>query len=264
MRSHFFYHDKKIYYHIEGNGKSIVLLHGFMESLHIWDEFSRELSKDFTVLTIDLPGHGDSENLSEDYSIQLMSEVVAAALYLNNISKCIMIGHSMGGYVTLEFAEKYPEMLKGIGLFHSHAMEDSPEGKENRNRVIEAVKKNHKNFITQFFPNLFATENVLKFKKEIDKFIISAGKMSKETIIGAYEAMRDRDDKRHVLKSSKVPVLFIFGRKDKKLPVVQALEQASLPYNSEILILGSAAHMGYIEERNNTLLTVRTFAIKNL
>jgi pimeloyl-ACP methyl ester carboxylesterase len=264
MRSHFFYHDKKIFYHIEGKGKHIVFLHGFLENLHIWDDFSRELSKDFTILTIDLPGHGDSELTGEECSMQMMSEIVAAALYLNNISKCIMIGHSMGGYVTLEFAERYPDMLKGFGLFHSHALADSPEGKENRNRVIEVVKKNHKNFILQFFPDLFAIENLHKFKNEIDKFVQSAGKMSKEAIISASVAMRDREDKMHVLKSSKVPVLFIFGRKDKKLPVSVALEQAALPYNSEIYILGNVAHMGYIEERNNTLFTIKSFALKYL
>lgn len=264
MRNYFLYDNKKIYYRIEGDGKAIVLLHGFLETLHIWDEFSRELSKDFSVLTIDFPGHGDSENISEVHSVRLMTEIVAAALYVNNISECIMIGHSMGGYVTLDFADKYPTMLKGFGLFHSHALADSPEGKENRNRVIEAVKKNHKNFIVHFFPDLFATENVHFYRKEIEKLIHYADKMTKEAIIAASAGMRDRQDKMHVLKKSKVPVLFIFGRKDKKLPIDKALEQAALPYNSEILILGDAAHMGYIEDKNNSFLTIKTFVTKHL
>ena len=169
MHSHFFYHDKKIYYKIEGKGKAIVLLHGFLEGLYVWEDYMKELSKNYTVLTIDLPGHGDSECISEVHDMTMMSEVVASAIYINNISQCILIGHSMGGYVMLKFADKYPNLLKGFGLLHSHALPDSEEGKANRNRVIEIVSKNHKNFISQFFPELFASANVSKFKKEIDK-----------------------------------------------------------------------------------------------
>lgn len=169
MRKHFEIKNKKIYYKIEGNGKTIVLLHGFPFSLNLWDDLSRELSNEFKVLTIDLPGFGDSECLSEVHSMSLMAQVIKAALDINNISKCILLGHSMGGYVTLEFADKYPEMLKGFGLIHSHALPDTKEGKENRNRVIEAVKKNHKNFVSSFIPELFAPHNIEKCKKRYRK-----------------------------------------------------------------------------------------------
>ena len=201
MRNYFEIQNKKIYYKAEGSGKAIVLLHGFPFSLHLWDDFSRELSNNFKVLTIDLPGFGDSEMLSEIHTIELMAQVVKAALDINNISKCIMIGHSMGGYVTLQFAEKYPEMLNGFGLFHSHALADTPEGKENRNRIIETVKKNHKNFLNSFIPELFIPENVSEYRKEIDKLILQANKMSKESVIAAMAGMRERESKLHVLKN---------------------------------------------------------------
>ncbi len=264
MHNYFEIQDRKIYYKVEGTGKAIVLLHGFPFSLHLWDDFSRELSNNFKVLTIDLPGFGDSDMLSEIHTMGLMAQVVKTALDINDIKKCIMVGHSMGGYVTLQFAEKYPEMLSGFGLFHSHSLADTTEGKENRNRIIETVKKNHKNFLNSFIPELFIPENVSRYRKEIDNLIIRANKMSKEAVIAGMAGMREREGKLYVLRNAKCPVLFIFGRGDKRLPIPQAIEQAALPFTSEILILGNASHMGFIECREETLITIKGFAQKYL
>jgi pimeloyl-ACP methyl ester carboxylesterase len=175
-----------------------------------------------------------------------------------------MIGHSMGGYVTLEFAGKYPEMINGFGLFHSHALPDSSEGKENRNRIIETVKKNHKNFLNSFIPDLFSTENSAHYTKDIERLLLIANNTSADAIIAGMAGMRERENRMNVLKNAKCPVLFIFGRHDKRLPVPLALEQAVLPYTSDIYILGNASHMGFIEARNETLIAIQAFAKKYL
>ena len=257
-------HGKIINFKSVGKGKTIILLHGFLESIKIWEEFSAKLSKDFNVVMIDLPGHGKTENFSEIHTMEFMADTVKAVIDYLKISKCVMIGHSMGGYATLAFAEKYPEYLKGFGLFHSQAEADSPKTKVNRDRTITIVKKDCSGFIRNFIPDLFAPDNIEIYKNEIDILKLNAVQTSKEGIIAALKGMKERTDKLEFLKATKLPALFIVGKKDKRIPGDKVLHQAALPYHSEILILGNVGHMGYIEAKEETLKAVECFVEKCL
>jgi pimeloyl-ACP methyl ester carboxylesterase len=256
------FNAKKIFFTDKGKGKPIVLIHGFTESSKIWKNFSAKLTKDFRVISIDLPGHGKSECVAEIHTMELLAEVVHAVLKKAVIKKCIMIGHSMGGYVTLAFARKYPEKLKGFCIFHSHCFADSPEDRENRNRTIEMVRNDKFRFITNFIPNLFPEEVQKKFAKEIDELVEEAEKMSKEGIIAALEGMKLRMDQASLLTNTKLPVLFILGLKDSKAPIQKLWEMISLPAHSESLILRDVGHMGYIEAPNECLKAISHFSKK--
>ena len=120
----------KIHFTDTRKGRCIVLLHGFLESMEIWNEYVKLLSKRYRVICIDLPGHGKSENIGYVHTMELMADCVKEVLYSLQITKCVMIGHSMGGYVTLAFAEKHERNLRGFALFHSHAAPDSEEKKK--------------------------------------------------------------------------------------------------------------------------------------
>jgi pimeloyl-ACP methyl ester carboxylesterase len=253
------FNEKRIFCKDAGQGQTIVLLHGFTESQKIWDHFVRVLSKEFRVITVDLPGHGKSECIAEVHTMELQAEVVHAVLKKAGIKRCIMIGHSMGGYVTLAFALKYPKNLKGFCIFHSHCFADSPEDRENRNRTIGLVRNDKFGFITNFIPNLFPEEVQDKFAKEIDELIKEAEKMPKEGIIAALEGMRMRNDQTSLLATTKLPVLFILGLKDSKAPITKLWEMISLPVHSESLILRDVGHMGYIESPKVTLNAIRRF-----
>lgn len=261
ISSVFNYQDKEIHFTKEGQGNTIVLLHGFMESLQIWKDFSHELSANFNVICIDLPGHGESECISDVHSMDLLADVVKQIVDSLRISSFVLIGHSMGGYVSLQFAYQYPAMLKGLCLFHSHALADTEEAKFNRDRTCEIVKKNRKSFISQFIPDLFAEENVKKFAEEIRILQTQVKNMKSEAIIAALIGMKLRENKLHVLTDLKIPILFILGKKDSRVSVQQAMAQAILPEHSEVLLL-DIGHMGYIEARNETLFTIRSFAEK--
>ena len=255
------YQGKKIHYISEGEGNTILLLHGFMESSEIWKSFSKELSVNFRIICIDLPGHGKSECISVIHSMELMADVVKQILDHLAVSSFVLIGHSMGGYVSLQFADQYPDMLKGLGLFHSQAMADSEETKVNRDRTCEIVKQNRKSFISQFIPDLFAEENIEIFATEIQILQSYVIDMSVEAIIAAINGMKLRDTKLHVLADLYKPVLFILGKKDSRVDIQQAMKQAILPDHSEVLLL-NVGHMGYIEAKDETLFTVRSFAEK--
>jgi pimeloyl-ACP methyl ester carboxylesterase len=253
---------KNIHFTDCGKGEAIVFLHGFTEDLSIWDKFAARLSKKVRIICVDLPGHGKSECFSEIHSMELQAEAVLAVLKHLKIKKCLMIGHSMGGYVTLAFAGKYPTWLKGFGLFHSHCFADSAEDKKNRTRTISMVKYDHFGFVAMFIPGLFPSEVHKKFNKEIRALVKRAKEIPKEGIIAALKGMRERKDQTALLKSTKLPVLFILGLKDSKAPLTRLWEMISLPEISETLILRDCGHMGYIEAPEITFRAVRNFARK--
>jgi pimeloyl-ACP methyl ester carboxylesterase len=249
-----------LHYRISGKGPVIVLLHGFLESGEVWKSFTRRLIESFTVITIDLPGHGLSENPGPINSMDDMADAVRHVLKSLHVNASLMVGHSMGGYVTLAYAEKYPRTLKGFVLFHSQAGADSAEASVNRERTIALVQKDHHGFIKNFIPDLFDPINVKKFSKEIDNLKNLADITSNEGIIAALEGMKIRPDRQHVLLNSKVPVLFIIGKNDKRIPMEVVIPQTLLPEHSEVLLLDHVGHRGFIEASGKTIAAVKGFA----
>lgn len=237
----------------------MVFLHGFMESMEIWDDFSDALSDKFRIITIDLPGHGGSDCIAEEHKMELMAEEIYNILDILGITKTVIVGHSMGGYVSCAFAEKYPEMVKGLVLFHSHAFPDSEEVKKNRDRLIEVVNKDKSGFINSFIPDLFAVENRDKFKPEIEKLVKIANQSAKEGIIAALKGMKNRPDRNVAIAALKVPVLYILGKYDSRVSVEQIMPVVQKSQNAVLIVLENAGHMGYIEEKEQTLEIIRDF-----
>ena len=258
------FQKKNIFYTDEGTGKAIILLHGFTESLKIWTGFNTQLSKKYRVVNIDLPGHGKSDCIGEVHTMEHMAEMVCALLKKLKIGRCIMVGHSMGGYVALAFAAKYPEMLKGFCLFHSHCFADTSVEKENRSRTISVVSNDKFSYVAQFIPSLFPVEVHKKFSAQIKRMIQRASKMENEGVIAALEGMKVRNDQSEVLKNTKLPVLFILGLKDSRAPIARLWEMISMPATSEILLLRNCGHMGYIEAPEETFDSISGFARKYL
>jgi pimeloyl-ACP methyl ester carboxylesterase len=254
------FRKQNIFYTDQGKGKPIVLLHGFTESSRIWNRFAATLALRNRVITIDLPGHGKSECVSSVHTMELLAEVVHTVLKRLRTGKCLMVGHSMGGYVTLAFAEQYPEMLRGFCLFHSHCFADTPEDREARNRTITIVGRDKFSFVAQFIPGLFPLEVHKTYAKQIEKLVQRAAKMSKEGVIAALEGMKSRKDHTELLKHTTLPVLFILGLKDSKAPLQRLWEMVSLPVKSRVLLLRECGHMGYIEAPDETLQAIQAFA----
>ena len=262
MDNYFNYQEKKIYYRVKGKGQSIVLLHGFLESQNIWNHYSEQLSKTHRVITIDLPGHGKSDNISSVHTMEQMAMIVKELLDRLQIKKTVIIGHSMGGYVSLAFAEMYPQLTKGFGVFHSHALADSTEAKINRGRAIQVVKNSHKDFISSFIPELFTLKNQEIYANEIKELQAESRLMQKQGIIAALNGMRQRTDKLKLLKNTDVPVLFIIGKKDSRTPIDVMNIQINIPKHSEVLILDQVAHMGFIEAKKTCLSFINSFIIR--
>ncbi len=259
MQSFIEFRQGKIFFRDQGYGKTVVLIHGFLENLNMWNPMVKVLSQSFRVITIDLPGHGRSDVFGKYTTMDLMASAVNEVLETLSLSKAVVIGHSMGGYVAQTFAELYPEKVAGLGYFHSHAAADSTEAKINRGRAIKIVEENHASFIASFIPDLFAEKNKNTYSEEIDWLMTEARKMTKEGIISALQAMRERRDGTKLLPQLTVPVMFIIGKEDPRMNAEQIKTQTWLPQKSHILLLENVGHMGYLESFEPCTSFVRGF-----
>ncbi len=254
-----YFDGKRIRYSDEGSGDVLVLLHGFIERIEIWKEFSEHLSKQFRVICIELPGHGESEVIASVQTMELMADMVSEILQKLQIKSVVMVGHSMGGYVGLAFAEKHPIMLKGLGLFHSHVLGDTSQAKLGRERTIEIIKLNKAGFVFNFISDLFAECNRELYTKEIKELQKGAETLTNEALVACLQGMKERSDKLVLLMDIDVPMMFIAGKEDSRVSINAIMAQAIIPNQSQILVLGDCGHMGYIEKKQETLSFVNQF-----
>ncbi|PID93882.1 MAG: alpha/beta hydrolase [Bacteroidetes bacterium] len=259
MKKQLAYDKGLLTYHVNGSGPCVVLLHGFLESSKIWDLFKEEMAAHHTLLCIDLPGHGESSVFGPTHTMEFMASCVKAILDEEQISNAVLCGHSMGGYVSLAFAKAYPERLSGLVLFHSHASADDAQGKENRLRTAEIIKKDKLQFISSFTPSLFAPENREALASTIQQLQEESHTLSKEGIIAALLGMGSRTSSLDLLTKAPWPVLFIVGKEDSRIPLQKALAQMALPPHAEALILAHTGHMGFVEEPQKTRTTLMDF-----
>jgi pimeloyl-ACP methyl ester carboxylesterase len=254
------FQNKRVAYRVEGKGQPIMLVHGLCEDSTIWDEFSKGLVDNYRVIRPDLSGFGASEILPE-HSVEMMADSLKAVLDELGVSRCVMIGHSLGGYVALAFQKKYPSVLQGLGLFHSHPFADTAEKKDERQKSIEFVQKNgHIIYVKQLIPKLFAELFATSNEFLINSLIHKATQYTPETIIGAQTAMLNRPDNSDVLRNCPCPVLLIVGKQDKVVPYDMSLQMLPLPSVSDVLILPKVAHMGIFTARDKTVKAVRDFS----
>ena len=239
-----------------GKGRVVVLLHGFLGSHQIWNSTIQSLSKSFRVIAIDLPGHGSTDCFGYVHTMELLAKSVKAVMDSLRLKKYVIIGHSMGGYAGLAFADMYPDNLKGLCLYHSSAYADSDEKKRDRTRSIKVVKANHKIYTTEVIKNLFATKNLKYLKDEIAFAQKIAANTPKQSIIAALEGMKDRPHRDVILGLAHFPVMMVIGEHDNVLPSTQLLEQADLIKNKHVLYLEHDGHMGFLESprRSNEAL----------
>jgi pimeloyl-ACP methyl ester carboxylesterase len=251
------YKSTRIYFTDTGKGNAIVLLHGFLENLSMWESIVPQLSKKNRVICVDLLGHGNTENLGYIHTMADQALAVKAVLDFLRLRRYILIGHSMGGYISLEFASLFPENVKGLCLMNSSALPDSDEKIANRNRAILAVKQNSKTFVRLAIPNLFAEKNKSKFTSEIDSITIEALKMSTQGIIAALEGMKIRKDKTKIYKTAKFPIKLIIGREDPALDYNSLIEQSK---NTKVItVTFPDGHMSHIENKNELIQVLQNF-----
>ena len=249
----FTYLHKEISYRKEGSGFPVVLLHGFAEDSSVWKYQSVFLQSHCTLIIPDLPGSGSSALLEtegdNDITIADYAACIYALLQKENIESCIVLGHSMGGYITLALAENYPNLVEGFGFVQSTAFADSEEKKAMRVKGIHTIEQyGSYAFVKGTTPGLFTDDYKATHASEIESLIQKGNGFGKAALQQYYKAMMLREDKTLVLQNSAVPVLFILGTEDKAVPLADGLRQAHLPNIAYIHILQKVGHMAMWEE----------------
>jgi len=247
----------------KGSGYPVVLIHGFCETARMWGDFADKLSEDFRVICPNLPGIGGSQISGDQITLEEVAVLLEEWLDENRIENPIVIGHSLGGYVTLALLELMGSRLKAVGLFHSTAFADDQAKKDMRNRTIVFLKKNGVDkFVTSFVPPLFPENRREELSKEIDQAIEDAKGSTLDGLIAFAGAMRDRKDRLDVLKDFPGSKLLIAGTEDGavKIEASRAQKEAFTHYFE----LEGVGHMGMVEKKEETLNLVREFALSCL
>lgn len=247
----------KIWYEEQGKGSAVVLLHGFLEASWMWKDIWPELAKRHRVIMIDLPGHGQSDCIGYVHTMEEMADAVSAVIQELGIRRATLVGHSMGGYVSLAFAEKYPDVVKTLVLMQSTALADSEQANLNRLRAIELVKANHKSFVKKSVPLLFRPVNRTKFKEQVNWVKEQCLKTPPQGIIAAVEGMRQRPNREVLLKFPPFEVHLIAGEKDPRISIEESRYLATISEYVQLHEIKGCGHMSYIEDLENTNLLLR-------
>jgi pimeloyl-ACP methyl ester carboxylesterase len=242
-------------YYDQGKGEqTILLIHGFGEDHAIWKNQIEFLSTHYRVIAPNLPGvHCKPLALhhSQAPNIRMYVEVLHELMHHLHIEQYYIVGHSMGGYIGLSFADYYVNHVQGLLLFHSTTYEDNEAKKTSRMKVAEFIQEwGVSKYLETAIPNLFGDA----FKKTnpgvIQNVIESVSSISQEAMIQFVFAMRNRKAMTHLLKQSNLPVWMIVGEADLAVPIQDSLEQIKLLPSSNSLVLNNVGHMGMFEATN--------------
>jgi len=254
MGNYFHYSSGRLFYTDQGSGIPVILIHGYLETSAVWSGFAEELAVGVRVITADLPGHGKSDILGEVHSMDLMADVLHELLVSLNTGPVFMVGHSMGGYVTMAFVDMFPEMLAGYCLFHSHPFADSQEAIAKREMEINLVRAGNKD---KMFPDiisrLFASRNLKRFAGAVARSEEIAAEIPADGIVAVLKGMMERPSRIKVMEEGKVRCLWILGAHDNHINYNKVQERVKLPSNAKVEILKNSGHMGFIEEEDTSL-----------
>ena len=233
----------------EVGDKVVVLLHGYLENMLVWEEFVPLLYKELRVITLDIPGHGISEVKGEIHSMDYLADTLALALDKLGIASATVVGHSMGGYMALAFAERHPERLDGLVLLHSTPYADSEEMRKNRQREISLIKSGKKELLAHTAPEAgFAVENRKRFRTEIEDLQQTIYLTEDAGIVALLNGMIERKAQSEMLHALGKPILFVLGRKDGYIVAEVAEKMVAEHPEAKVVWLENSGHMGFIEE----------------
>jgi pimeloyl-ACP methyl ester carboxylesterase len=260
MKKYVHFKGKKIFYSDEGNGTPLILVHGYLETAEVWESFAHKLAEKYRVVSIDLPGHGDSDIYEATHSMELLATAVNALLDAIGIQRFFFIGHSLGGYVSLAYLELFPEKLIGYCLFHSHPFADSIEIIQKREREILIVNSGRKFLL---YPDnvkrMYANINLEKFSASLDRSKRIASGISAEGIVAVLKGMMARPSRLDLMRKGVVPCLWILGTMDNYVPFEEVRNKVDLPVNAELIVLKNSGHLGFIEEEERALTAITDF-----
>lgn len=239
--------------------KTILLLHGYLETLYIFNEFVELLEKDYRVIAIDLPGHGLSGSNKDINTMDFCAAVAADVVKKCGVKKAVVAGHSMGGYVAQSCVKQYPDIFEGLILLNSTPFADSPQKKEDREREIDLIlnaKLGHLASIS--IPKMYAPANLRRLDEKIEETVEITETHDPNGIVACIKGMMDREDSKETLAKQQ-KAMFIFGTEDKFITneVRESLIK-DFP-NVKAVTVEQTGHNSFIEEPEMVAEAVKEF-----
>ncbi len=230
-------------YDITGQqGQPIVLIHGLGLNRSIWHEVAAKHLANHRVILPDMRGHGESEAPPGPYTMTLLAEDILRLLDFFGISKAIVCGHSLGGYIALAFADQFPDRLAGLGLIATHSRADSEEKRVSRHQTVEMIRKDGSIVLADSLaPKLSYDQNIIQQSHAIIAQTPPAG------LIGVLPGMAQRPDRTTMLAEVSVPSLVVAGEDDQIVELEIAAEMADRLPDSQLLTITGVGHMPMLE-----------------
>lgn len=254
--------SKFLSYKVEGEGLPVIFIHGFPQDGSMWQLISTNLNQNIRLIIPDLPGVGGSSLDVEPSTLtmELLAECIYDICLAESIEKVVLVGHSMGGYVALAFAEKFSDMLAGLSLVHSTAFADAPEKIELRKKSIQIILKGGKKvFLQQMFPTLFGESFKINQAERLENMISEAINVKEESLVAFYHAIMNRVDRTSILKSAQFPAQWIIGKEDHLVPMMVALQQSRLSMVTFVSLFSDCGHMSMLEQPEKLSIELKYF-----
>lgn len=246
MKSTFLFRGANIQYRDQGKGSALVLIHGFLGCQDLWEAQFKDLRKIYRVISLDLPAHGGSDSLGYLHSMELLADLVNGLVKHLKLRKIHLVGHSLGGYIALAFAEKYTDKLKSVILINSSAAADTEQRKKSRQQMIKLLPKKRDPLIKKLVQSFFVVES-LKRRHIVRKYQRWALGCDDRGIVATVRGMMERKEREIILKFAPYPYLIIIGKQDPIISIKQSRLEAKLGAKGELLIYEDSGHMSPLE-----------------
>jgi 3-oxoadipate enol-lactonase len=240
--------DIQLAYTDTGIGQPVVLLHGYPFNRSLWTEQVSALSNSYRVITPDLRGLGESDAKSGAATMNRMAQDVAELLDQLEISRAVVGGLSMGGYVALAFYKQFPSRVRALILADTRAQADTEEGKQTRFQQAEkALAEGMAGIADSMLPKLLTPETVSKRPEVVKRVRDMMLKTKPEGAAGALLGMAERDDQTPLLSQIACPALILVGREDPITPVQDSENMHREIAGSRLVVIDNAAHVSNLE-----------------
>jgi pimeloyl-ACP methyl ester carboxylesterase len=251
-----------MYYKKIGNGsQKLLLVHGFMCDGTVWDGVISKLQDNFEIIIPDLDGYGFSSELLQYKTLEVLAIELKQILDDEGIEKVSFIGHSMGGYVGLEFLKNFESTLNQFVMLNSHIYTDSDERSTNRTKTIGFLQKyGSKLYVKESFRTLFSPEFAVNHSEIVTKMMENAHSYPVQTLINSCQAMIERKNHEQTIQNASTPIHFLMGEIDSLIPVDEYRKMTELNPLSKTYILEKGGHMGMHENTQDVI----DYLIKNI
>jgi len=255
----------RIFTKIEGTGRPLLLLHSYWGSHILFDHLDSVLSVGMKVIRIDLPGHGNSGIPPLEYTFEKFADVLNELLNRLDVGeKVSIIGHSMGGYVAMAYAVKYPERINSLVLMNSPIKAADIKSAKLREREGRLLQKGKKDLLLQVtIPSNFATENLDSMRNALELLNRISDTVTIEGALRSIYAINHRGNSLADLKNARYPILIVIGKYDNVYKADAQLDDAYQIPNAEVLMLHHSGHLGFLEEEDLVVEKLGAFLVVN-